>query len=213
MADFRQRFGRDVTEMSDAELDALEAQLLAQPQQRGGGFNLGGALGGLSRALALQPLQDKTTTSPLTRLAYAEYLRRTRPEKDEKEPKPTYRTVGKDVYKITDEGTEKIIEGPPPEPKEITPTGLIGLYKILQREPERTGGLFGLGWGPESKKEYTPEQQILRDYALDTLEKRGFGPQVPTTEGALPPGVTEEDIQLTMKNHGLTREEVLERIK
>lgn len=54
------------------------------------------------------------------------------------------------------------------------------------------------------------------DKSLDILISENIRKAIakrPKTEGELPEGVTEADIEFTMKQHGLTREEVLERLK
>ena len=120
-----------------------KAQDFEQPQREGGllqGNIMGGIRGAIQNTLAAAPgiiggkapsfktlsgMEDKA--SPFERLAYAEMLRRSRPEEEKLSP---YETE-KQKQRAREEA----------RPKELTPSGLIGLYKIMNEPPEgkRTG--------------------------------------------------------------------------
>jgi NACalpha-BTF3-like transcription factor len=66
----------------------------------------------------------------------------------------------------------------------------------------------------EALKAGMPAQAILaQENALRRTEAAAGTAAPATAQSDLPEGVTEEDIEFTMKKHGLTREEVLERLR
>lgn len=65
---------------------------------------------------------------------------------------------------------------------------------------------------PGDTKETLEQKRKNRETAVLGMQRDG-GPTYQPPGGALPDGITEDDIDFTMKKHGLTREQVLERLR
>lgn len=105
----------------------------------------------------------------------------------------------------------------------------VGFDKLQSmREASPTGGALGQVSNLENRlmqatignlEQSQSEEQLLynlnrvRDTYLDIIHGPGNRPAPETTKEELPEGVSEDDVVFTMEKHGLTRDQVLERLR
>ena len=98
-----------------------------------------------------------------------------------------------------------------------SPTG-GALGQVSERENVLLQSTFGSLAQSQSEDQFKRNLQRLRNVYLDTIHGAGNRPSAsaPAGQGVsmpLPQGVSEEDLEYTMQKHGLTREEVLQRLQ
>lgn len=187
----------ELESMSDEELLTLQNSLKSQMKTSGGGgFNL---MRGIKAGLQAYPkimLEGKAPVATKTELTPFETERQKLQARKMFERPKRVGLVNPITGAITETETEAdvVLKGILEKPeKELTPSDLVNIYRILSVEPAgevtRKGGLFR-----EEERAYSPEQIQLRQRAKELLERSqvtGASAPVEPTEPTEPIGKDE----------------------